>query len=101
MKTLVIILMLVCTNVYACIYEAEAQFVGEIEEVETDSNTYCRGIVDPSKVSFFRENMFCPLDLGEIVEQGIEMPLKNGHDCEVPGQVGGILVLQDGKIFFE
>lgn len=69
----------------------EAQIIAKVAGVETDSLTYCRVMV--KEVSFYNESMVCPLDLSEVMDQGIEIGLKNGHDCDAGSDtISGVLV---------
>jgi hypothetical protein len=44
-------------------------------------------------VSFYAESMVCPLDLSEVLSQGIEIGLKNGHDCDYDSEtISGVVV---------
>lgn len=69
----------------------EAQIIAKVAGKKTDSLTYCRIMV--KEVSFYSENINCPLDRSEVMEQGIEIGLKNGHDCEYDSDsISGVLV---------
>lgn len=79
----------------------EAQIIAKVESVKTDSLTYCRVMV--KQVSFYNESIVCPLDLSEVMDQGIEIGLKNGHDCDVDSNtISGVLVkTKRGDIIIE
>lgn len=60
----------------------EAQIIAKISKVEKTMSS-CRVFINPLKVQFFAENQTCPLDLSEIAVNGVEVGLKNGHDCSL------------------
>ena len=102
MKSLLIIATILSTGLFAnasCI--GEAQIIAKVGELKTDSMTTCRVMI--SSVSFYRENMTCPLDLSEVMSKGIEIGLKNGHDCEHDSDtITGVLVQNSaGDIYLE
>ena len=69
----------------------EAQIIAKVAGKKTDSLTYCRVMI--KDVSFYNESIVCPLDLSEVMEKGITIGLKNGHDCEVDSDtISGVLV---------
>lgn len=69
----------------------EAQIIAKVESVRGNSTTSCRVFV--KQVSFYNESIICPLDLSEVSDSGIEIGLKNGHDCEYSSDtITGVLV---------
>lgn len=84
----------------ACV--GEAQIIAGIYKIEKTMSS-CRVFVNPSKVQFFAENKLCPLALPEIANQGVEVGLKDGHDCAVDSEdLNGILFVNSyGKIELE
>ncbi len=86
-----------------CNDQYEAQIIAEIVSVKTDSMTYCKAMLSRESISHFREHILCPLDLAEIIENGIDFSLVNGHDCELTkgDTVSGVLVQSNGKIRFD
>ena len=102
MKSLLIIATILSASLFSnasCI--GEAQIIAKVNKKVTDSMTYCR--VTVSNVSFYKENMTCPLDLSEVMSYGIEIGLKNGHDCELDSDtITGVLVQNSaGDIYLE
>lgn len=81
----------------------EAQIISKVTAIDK-SLISCKAQVTAQSVSFYQENQLCPLDLAEVVSQGVEVGLENGHDCKlnVGDTLTGILVLQPhGVIFLE
>ena len=86
-----------------CSGNKEAQIIAEITEKQTDSLFYCIAKISTESIKFYNENQLCPLDLADIVHDGIHFPLQSGHDCEIStGQViSGVLVSKNGIIRLE
>lgn len=75
------------TNYSNCI--GEAQIIAKIQSTQN-----CKAIVDIETVRHFRVNQICPLNLDEIVSQGIQ-------DCTLRAgdEVSGVVIVnEDGKI---
>jgi len=82
----------------------EAQIIAEVTGRSTDSLTTCTAKIDASSVQVYNQNGQCPMDLSEVISQGIEMGLTNGHDCDISvgDQINGIIYKRiDGKIVLE
>lgn len=79
----------------------EAQVLAEVVNVETDSLTYCKGIISPDSIHIYSEHLLCPLDITEVLSEGISFPLISGHDCEVPKTLSGVLVKGKYQIYLE
>lgn len=108
MKTLILIATVLAAqfamaqNQPAC--QQEAQIIAKISGRDTDSLTYCVAKIDPASIVQYNVNQLCPLDLAEVLEQGIEFGLNHGHDCEVPvgSDISGVLVkTRSGAIILE
>ena len=101
MKLIIIVLSLTF-SIFAC-DTYEAQFIGEVTRVETDSLTYCKAYLSHESVSHYNVHALCPLDLSEVINEGIDFPLVNGHDCEVNRgeKLSGILVQDNNQIFID
>jgi hypothetical protein len=69
----------------------EAQVIGKIQEVRK-TLTSCRAFLTSN--SDIRTSGICPLDEGKLYSEGIEVGLKNGHDCKIETgeSISGILV---------
>lgn len=101
MKTIAIILSLLSLNLSAhaqssCI--GEAQIIAKVSSLQKNGLTSCRALV--KDVTFYSASQVCPLDLSDVLTNGIEIGLKNGHDCEVSSEIiTGVLVQSnDGTI---
>ena len=82
----------------------EAQIIAKITERSTDNLTHCTAKIDASSVRVYNQNGMCPMDLSEVISQGIDMPLTNGHDCEITvgDEINGIVYKRvDGRIVLE
>lgn len=82
----------------------EAQIIAKITGRSTDSLTTCTAQIDASSVRLYNQNGQCPMDLSEVISQGIEMGLTNGHDCDIyiGDEINGIIYKRiDGKIAVE
>lgn len=103
MKLFVVFLTLFLSSIFARACDGEAQIIARIETVKI-SMTSCKAFVDLLSVKFYAPNRFCPLDIADIASEGVEVGLKNGHDCrlepgdELNGTVsknkGGHLILE-------
>lgn len=84
--------------------QAEAQVIAPIARIEK-SMTSCKVFIDPTQVRFFASSIVCPLDLSEIVSEGVEVGLQNGHDCkaDVGTDLNGVVVrpLMTGRLVLE
>lgn len=102
MKAFAVIFSILSLSLFAnatCI--GEAQIIASVGELKTDSMTTCRVMI--SRVSTYNENINCPLDVSEVMSEGIEIGLKNGHDCEFESDtISGVLVKNKaGRIYLE
>ena len=108
MKTLILIVTVLATQFamaqnQSC--QQEAQIIAKVSGRSTDSLTYCSVKIDPASIVQYNVNQLCPLDLSEVLEQGIEVGLTNGHDCDSPApgtDISGVLVkTRSGAIILE
>lgn len=98
MKLLLILLFSLSTGASVC-DEYQAQIIADVVSVETDSLTFCRAKVSYNSIKVFNpygDNQYidgdiCPLYRQEVVTKGIDFPLINGHDCEVPDEINGVI----------
>lgn len=92
MKALIVLLSVLSVTAFAnATCTGEAQIIAKVSELKTDSMTKCRVMI--SSVRLYNESIICPLDISEVMSEGIEIGLKNGHDCEFESDViSGILV---------
>ncbi|MES2802187.1 MAG: hypothetical protein V4654_06815 [Bdellovibrionota bacterium] len=100
MKSLIIIASILLASVLAqasCL--GEAQIIATVGGKKSDAMTFCRVMV--SSVSFYAENVTCPLDVSEVMAKGIEIGLKNGHDCELESNtISGVIVKNQAGIIY-
>jgi hypothetical protein len=98
MKTLILVVTVLTAQFAmaqkpAC--QQEAQIIAKVAGRSTDSLTHCSIKIDPASIVQYNVNQLCPLDLSEVLEQGIEVGLTNGHDCDTPApgsDISGVLV---------
>ncbi|MEQ1722451.1 MAG: hypothetical protein ABL930_04695 [Pseudobdellovibrio sp.] len=105
MKTLLILLTLTAAITSQANCLGEAQIIAKVKSIKSrDMMMGCTVMVSPATVSFYNESRVCPLDLSEVLTEGIEVGLVNGHDCaynvgdDISGVVAkkawGVLVLE-------
>ena len=98
------IFVLMSFNSFAQDCIGEAQIYVVVTDRETDNLTYCRAKFDSSSVRFFKANVTCPLDLSEVIQKGLTLPLMEGHDCNVfiGDHLSGVITKQkNGDIALE
>ncbi|WP_127717326.1 hypothetical protein [Halobacteriovorax sp. HLS] len=78
------------TNSFAC-STYEAQIIADVVRVETDSMMTCKAFISAESIQMYNEHGLCGLKLEEVLENGIDFPLINGHDCEVEDTISGYL----------
>lgn len=82
----------------------EAQVIAPIVSTQSDNLHYCRVYIDQSQARVYNESMVCPLDISEVVAKGVEVGLKNGHECRLQSgeELNGIIVkTKTGSIIWE
>lgn len=72
----------------------EAQVIAPIISTQTDRLHSCRVYIDLSKVRVYNESMVCPLDINEVVTNGVEVGLKADLSCRllIGDELNGIIV---------
>jgi hypothetical protein len=77
----------------------EAQIIAQVSG-NTKSLTSCIAHVDSSSIVQYNESGVCPLDLGEVLEKGVEVGMKDGHDCRLQAGdvITGVLVKNQAGI---
>jgi hypothetical protein len=81
----------------------EAQIIAKVGFSEK-THSSCRVFPDESSIKIYNESGACPLDLGLVIQAGVEVGFSDGHDCRLTsGDVlTGVLVLQpSGTITLE
>lgn len=104
MKSLLIIATVLSAGLFAnasCI--GEAQIIAKVDKKVTDSMTYCRVFITKEYPKTYNPSLMCPLDISEVMSKGIEIGLKNGHDCELDSDtITGVLVQNSaGDIYLQ
>ncbi len=82
----------------------EAQIIAQVSAVKSKSHSHCTVEINAESIKQFNMNMTCPLDLSEVLMAGVDVGLKNGHDCALDAgdEISGVLVLNKaGKIILE
>lgn len=82
----------------------EAQIIAKVAEVTQYTMTTCKVAVDPSSIKHYSSSMTCPLDIDEVLANGISFGYINGHDCPVGrgDSVSGIVVKDArGNLYLE
>lgn len=95
------IVSLAATKAMAC--TGEAQIIAKVSATEKTMIS-CKAKVDSASIRFFAENATCPLDIDEVLVQGIEVGLKDGHDCryDVGSEISGVVVKDNaGRLVLE
>ena len=92
MKKLFMILLLTTSSAFAACESYEAQIIAEVVESRTDSLTFCKAVISAESITLYNEHALCPLNMEEVLENGIDFPLMWGHDCDVPRTISGVLI---------
>ncbi len=104
MKLSIILLSLVMTQFAFANCLGESQITAQVSAVKSKSLSHCTVEISTESIRLYNMSMTCPLDLAEVMIAGIEVGLKNGHECALDAgdEISGILVLnKDGKIILE
>lgn len=76
--------------------QLEAQINAKVKAVEKldDFGGSCTVSIDLKSVKSYNVNQLCPLDLSDVVENGVEVGVIYGHDCrlEAGDQLSGVIV---------
>lgn len=83
----------------------EAQIIAQVAGVKNKTMLNCSVEIDPATIRHYSESMVCPLGIDEVLAEGIEVGLKDGHDCRLErgDTLSGIVVRSaaTGKIILE
>lgn len=82
----------------------EAQIIAKVDNVTKTGLSRCVATITKYSIQMYNESMVCPLDLNEVIEQGIVVTFKDGHDCafEAGQNISGVLVKNSaGEIVLE
>lgn len=96
-RFLVVSIVFVCSHLLAntCEIIGEAQIITQSVKRSTDNLTYCKAF--PEEILQFNPSGVKPLSIEVVLDLGVEFPLFNGHDCEVPSALNGVLIQCDNK----
>jgi len=85
------------TSALACL--GEAQLIAQVARTEKTMAS-CRVYIEG--VRYYQINQICPLDLSEVINQGIEVGLSSGLDCAFKegSDISGIVVKSPQNFIF-
>ncbi|MEY4615596.1 MAG: hypothetical protein RJB66_556 [Pseudomonadota bacterium] len=87
---------------FAC-DQQEAQIIAKISSVVKNTNS-CVAQIELKDIRFFSSSMVCPLDQVEVLNLGVNVGIKDGHDCrrDVGDEINGIIYrVSSGEIYIE
>lgn len=103
-QVLALVIFMLSVNSLAQECLGEAQIYVVVTGRETDNLTYCKATFDASNVRIFNSSVTCPLDLSEVIQKGLSLPLMEGHDCNVfiGDHLSGVITKQkNGQIYLD
>jgi hypothetical protein len=79
----------------------EAQIIAKISKVDKAYSS-CVAQIELRDIRFFSSSRVCPLDQVEVLDLGVNVGLKDGHDCglDVGDEINGIIYRFDGSDIF-
>jgi hypothetical protein len=85
------LLLLASSSAMACL-QPEAQIIATITQVERTTQA-CVARVSPETLRFFASSYVCPLDIDEVLAEGVNVGIVNGHECalQVGDELNGIV----------
>jgi hypothetical protein len=104
MKLSIVLLSLLTAQLSFANCLGEAQIIAQVSSIKSKSLSHCTVDIDVDSVKQYNVNMTCPLDLSAVLVAGVDVGLKNGHDCAMDAgdEITGVLVLNKaGKIILE
>ncbi len=104
MKISLVIICLLAAQISNANCLGEAQIIAKVGGIHSKSLSSCKVFIDTSSIVVYNENLLCPLDINQILELGIEVGLKNGHDCAMDNgdAINGVLYIKyPGQIVLE
>lgn len=81
--SLVLSLLFVMSSLAQADCIGEAQIIAKTGQVLKKDYFSCVVSIDPSSIIQYNMNMLCPLDIDEVMAQGIEVGIVDGHDCRL------------------
>lgn len=83
MKSLIIILSLITAQISlannSCL--GEAQIIAKVSKIKKHTIMECVVEIEPASITHYNMNQLCPLDIDEVLATGINVGIKDGHDC--------------------
>lgn len=100
MKLSIVLLSLLTAQLSFANCLGEAQIIAQVSGVKSKSLGHCTVDINEQSIRLYNVNMTCPLDASEVLVAGVEVGLKNGHDCalEAGDEISGVLVLNKAGI---
>ena len=82
MKSVIIIFTILLSGLAQANCLGEAQIIAKVDRIiESMDMISCKVAIDPNSIIQYNVNMTCPLDLSEVLAEGIEVGMAFGHDC--------------------
>ena len=78
-SALIALALLVTPSAFACL--GEAQVIAIIQTTQKSGQSSCKAYINQYLVQFYASSAVCPLDISELVNEGVEVGMVNGHDC--------------------
>jgi hypothetical protein len=81
----------------------QCEIHGVVAEFKSDHVSSCHVKLNPDSLNYSISGVDCPA-LNLILEIGIELPLSNGHDCEIHAGAnifGNLILGKDGKVYLD
>ena len=99
MKTFTLTVILLISQISFAQFEQEAcqpeaQIIAHVTSYEKWDLYDCVVRISPKHITQYNINQTCPLDIDEVLANGISVGLVNGHDCalNVGDVISGVLV---------
>jgi hypothetical protein len=91
-----------CNKVETKTCQQEAQFISKVKSLTKDY-TGCVVKIDLNNTKIYNPSMVCPLEIEEVVAEGIQVGLRDGHDCafDVGDEISGVIVRKNSKLILE
>ena len=72
----------------------EAQIIAQVSKVKKHTIMECVVEIDTATIVHYNMNLMCPLDIDEVLATGVNVGIKDGHDCShnAGDKISGILV---------
>ncbi len=104
MKLMIVLFSLVTAQMALSNCLGEGQIIAKVAGIKSKSLSNCTVDIDANSITQYNVNQTCILDIQEVLYKGVEVGLKDGHDCrfDAGDAISGILVLNKaGQIILE